>query len=137
MSTDLRAKHTATPPDQQELASIDSCNVLGNSRYAEQAYDLLKGQVRRANEIIPDFECTFKCEDDMSPFKSTKEALQFNIKFSKELLNHYDNKRKECIRALGRKGSHLPFRASKLTQVLRDSFIGEKSKTCMVSLLKF
>ena len=40
---------------------------------------------------------------------------------------------KECIRALGRKGSHLPFRASKLTQVLRDSFIGEKSKTCMVS----
>ena len=24
---------------------------------------------------------------------------------------------KECIRALGRKGSHTPFRASKLTQV--------------------
>lgn len=42
---------------------------------------------------------------------------------------------KECIRALGRKGAHLPFRASKLTQVLRDSFIGEKSRTCMVTLL--
>lgn len=41
---------------------------------------------------------------------------------------------KECIRALGRRGSHLPFRASKLTQVLKDSFIGEKSKTCMVHL---
>ncbi|KAL1463137.1 hypothetical protein WDU94_014920, partial [Cyamophila willieti] len=40
---------------------------------------------------------------------------------------------KECIRALGRKGAHLPFRASKLTQVLRDSFIGDKSRTCMVS----
>lgn len=40
---------------------------------------------------------------------------------------------KECIRALGKKGSHLPFRASKLTQVLRDSFVGENSKTCMVS----
>lgn len=40
---------------------------------------------------------------------------------------------KECIRALSRKGTHLPFRASKLTQVLRDSFIGEKSKTCMVN----
>ena len=26
---------------------------------------------------------------------------------------------KECIRALGRKGAHLPFRASKLTQVWR------------------
>ena len=44
---------------------------------------------------------------------------------------------KECIRALGRKGGHLPFRASKLTQVLRDSFIGEKSKTCMVRIKGF
>lgn len=44
---------------------------------------------------------------------------------------------KECIRALSRKGTHLPFRASKLTQVLRDSFIGEKSKTCMVSCYYF
>ena len=40
----------------------------------------------------------------------------------------------ECIRALGRRaGAYLPFRASKLTQVLRDSFIGDKSRTCMVS----
>lgn len=42
---------------------------------------------------------------------------------------------KECIRALGRKGGHLPFRASKLTQVLRDSFIGDKSKTCMIAMV--
>ncbi|XP_071743340.1 kinesin-like protein KIF2A isoform X4 [Lepeophtheirus salmonis] len=42
---------------------------------------------------------------------------------------------KECIRALGRKGGHLPFRASKLTQVLRDSFMGEKSKTCMIAMV--
>lgn len=42
---------------------------------------------------------------------------------------------KECIRALGRKGAHLPFRASKLTQVLRDSFIGEKSRTCMIAMI--
>lgn len=39
----------------------------------------------------------------------------------------------ECIRALGRNKPHTPFRASKLTQVLRDSFIGENSRTCMVS----
>lgn len=38
----------------------------------------------------------------------------------------------ECIRALGRNKPHTPFRASKLTQVLRDSFIGENSRTCMV-----
>lgn len=42
---------------------------------------------------------------------------------------------KECIRALGRKGGHLPFRASKLTQVLRDSFIGENARTCMIAMI--
>ncbi|RDD47829.1 Kinesin-like protein KIF2A [Trichoplax sp. H2] len=42
---------------------------------------------------------------------------------------------KECIRALGRKGGYTPFRASKLTQVLRDSFIGENSKTCMIATI--
>lgn len=42
---------------------------------------------------------------------------------------------KECIRALGRKGAHLPFRASKLTQVLRDSFVGANSRTCMIAMV--
>ena len=35
-------------------------------------------------------------------------------------------------RALGRKGAHLPFRASKLTQVLRDSFIGDKVNIILI-----
>ena len=41
---------------------------------------------------------------------------------------------KECIRALDKAGSknHLPFRGSKLTQVLKDSFMGN-SKTTMVA----
>ncbi|KAH8386285.1 hypothetical protein KR200_009790, partial [Drosophila serrata] len=43
---------------------------------------------------------------------------------------------KECIRALGRQSAHLPFRGSKLTQVLRDSFIGgKKVKTCMIAMI--
>lgn len=43
---------------------------------------------------------------------------------------------KECIRALGRRGAaHLPFRASKLTQVLRDSFVGDNSRTCMIAMI--
>ncbi|XP_066156034.1 kinesin-like protein Klp10A [Euwallacea fornicatus] len=42
---------------------------------------------------------------------------------------------KECIRALGRKVAHLPFRSSKLTQVLRDSFVGSNSKTCMIAMI--
>lgn len=42
---------------------------------------------------------------------------------------------KECIRALGQNKSHTPFRASKLTQVLRDSFIGPNSSTCMIATI--
>ena len=44
---------------------------------------------------------------------------------------------KECIRAIDMKGPHIPFRASKLTMVLRDSFIGssEKTKIVMISCI--
>ncbi|XP_075247366.1 uncharacterized protein LOC142340578 isoform X2 [Convolutriloba macropyga] len=39
---------------------------------------------------------------------------------------------KECIRALDQDSKHTPFRQSKLTQVLKESFIGD-SKTCMIA----
>ncbi|KAH8348917.1 hypothetical protein KR084_012436 [Drosophila pseudotakahashii] len=43
---------------------------------------------------------------------------------------------KECIRALSRQSSHLPFRGSKLTQVLRDSFMGgKKNRLCMIAMI--
>ncbi|XP_007481919.1 kinesin-like protein KIF2B [Monodelphis domestica] len=42
---------------------------------------------------------------------------------------------KECIRALGQNKPHTPFRASKLTQVLRDSFIGKNACTCMIATI--
>lgn len=40
---------------------------------------------------------------------------------------------KEVIRSLERKHGHTPFRGSKLTQVLKDSFVGEKTRTCMIA----
>jgi kinesin family protein 2/24 len=42
---------------------------------------------------------------------------------------------KECIRALGRRDAHVPFRGSTLTKVLRDSFIGDNSKVCMIAMI--
>jgi len=41
---------------------------------------------------------------------------------------------KECIRAIDMKGPHIPFRASKLTMVLRDSFIGSSKKNKIVMI---
>lgn len=40
---------------------------------------------------------------------------------------------KECIRALDGDARHVPFRGSKLTEVLRDSFIGEQARTIMIA----
>lgn len=42
---------------------------------------------------------------------------------------------KECIRALSRRDNHVPFRGSTLTKVLRDSFIGDNSKVCMIAMI--
>ncbi|KAK8664254.1 hypothetical protein V6N13_084052 [Hibiscus sabdariffa] len=41
---------------------------------------------------------------------------------------------KECIRALDNDQGHIPFRGSKLTEVLRDSFMGN-SRTVMISCI--
>ena len=40
---------------------------------------------------------------------------------------------KECIRALDSDARHVPFRGSKLTAVLRDSFLGEQARTVMIA----
>ncbi|ORZ05081.1 P-loop containing nucleoside triphosphate hydrolase protein [Absidia repens] len=41
---------------------------------------------------------------------------------------------KECIRALDQDKQHTPFRQSKLTQVLKDSFLGN-ARTCMIATI--
>ena len=41
---------------------------------------------------------------------------------------------KECIRALDQDKKHIPFRGSKLTMVLRDSFIG-KCRSVMIGTI--
>jgi hypothetical protein len=63
-----------------------------------------------------------------------KQARQEGSEINKSLLAL-----KECIRALHKmkpnfKG-YVPFRASKLTQILRDSFIGKKSQTVMIAMI--
>ena len=42
---------------------------------------------------------------------------------------------KECIRALDMGANHIPFRGSKLTEVLRDSFMGDEARTVMIACI--
>ena len=41
---------------------------------------------------------------------------------------------KECIRAMDDKQDHVPFRASKLTLILRDSFITKQNKSKVIMI---
>ena len=40
---------------------------------------------------------------------------------------------KECIRAMDRGSSFTPFRGSKLTQILKDGFVGRRSSCVMIA----
>ena len=40
---------------------------------------------------------------------------------------------KECIRAIDGKSQHVPYRQSKLTQILKDSFVSRHSRTAMIA----
>ena len=61
-------------------------------------------------------------------FDSKKETRMDGAEINKSLLAL-----KECIRALDQSKKHKPFRGSKLTMVLKDSFQGNKCKTVMVA----
>lgn len=59
--------------------------------------------------------------------ESNKKTRQDGAEINKSLLAL-----KECIRALDKDKKHTPFRGSKLTQVLKDSFVGN-CKTVMIA----
>jgi kinesin family protein 2/24 len=42
---------------------------------------------------------------------------------------------RECIRAMGKGSTRVPFRGNKLTQILRDCFIGKKPKACVIAMI--
>ena len=61
-------------------------------------------------------------------FDSKKETRMDGAEINKSLLAL-----KECIRAMDQSKKHKPFRGSKLTMVLKDSFQGDKCKTVMIA----
>eukprot|EP00891_Asterochloris_glomerata_P009247 jgi/Astpho2/9247/e_gw1.00138.16.1_t len=90
-----------------------------------------------------------KVQDNGEPGKLVGKISFIDLAGSERGADTYDNDRqtrlegaeinksllalKECIRALDSGGRHVPFRGSKLTEVLRDSFVGDEARTVMIA----
>lgn len=90
----------------------------------------LLGEISRVLETYP---CTFGIYIDYLCV-SADDNLLFPCRMEGAEINKSLLALKECIRALDNDQGHIPFRGSKLTEVLRDSFVGD-SRTVMISCI--
>ncbi|XP_035495202.1 uncharacterized protein LOC118313666 isoform X1 [Scophthalmus maximus] len=104
--------------------------MSGVNPLSSRSHAMMKIQLRGPNQQIAgrmwfvDLAGSEKASDTKEPDRQSRmEAAEIN----QSLLAL-----KECIRSLDQEQSHTPFRQSKLTQVLKDSFVGD-SMTCMIA----
>ncbi|XP_076021212.1 uncharacterized protein LOC143012056 isoform X2 [Genypterus blacodes] len=109
---------------------VRSQGVSGVNPVSSRSHALLQIQLRGPNQQkagrmwFVDLAGSERASDTKQPGKQTRmEGAEIN----QSLLAL-----KECIRSLDQEQAHTPFRQSKLTQVLKDSFVGD-SKTCMIA----
>lgn len=81
------------------------------------------------------YELAFQCQSLLDIYLLVKVMLLFgHCRIEGAEINKSLLALKECIRALDNDQIHIPFRGSKLTEVLRDSFVGN-SRTVMISCI--
>ncbi|GAU11175.1 hypothetical protein TSUD_197990, partial [Trifolium subterraneum] len=116
-----------------------STGSTGANEESSRSHAILQLVVKRHNEVIKES----RRNNDGNEAKSGKVVGKISfidLAGSERGADTTDNDRQtrifvlECIRALDNDQIHIPFRGSKLTEVLRDSFVGN-SKTVMISCI--
>ncbi|KAM5291454.1 LOW QUALITY PROTEIN: kinesin-like protein KIF2C [Glossophaga mutica] len=117
---------------------FDLCNKKAKLRILEdrkqqvqvQVLGLQEHMVSCADDVIRMLDIESACRSPSTIFIADQQTCMEGTEIKTSLLAM-----KECIRALGQNKAHTPFRQSKLTQVLQDSFIWENSRTCMIATI--
>lgn len=109
--------------------TIRSCGTTGANAESSRSHAILQMSLKHNDNLFSkmsfiDLAGSERGADTMNTNKKTK---MDGAEINKSLLAL-----KECIRALDLDKKHTPFRGSKLTQVLKDSFVGN-SKTTMIA----
>ncbi|XP_059318404.1 kinesin-like protein KIN-13A isoform X2 [Lycium ferocissimum] len=126
-----------------------STGSTGANEESSRSHAILQLVIKKHNEVVKDF----RRNNDGNESKAGKvigKISFIDLAGSERGADTTDNDRqtriegaeinksllalKECIRALDNDQLHIPFRGSKLTEVLRDSFVGN-SKTVMISCI--
>jgi kinesin family protein 2/24 len=105
--------------------------VTGANADSSRSHAILQLQLKRGSDLKECGKMSFidlaGSERGADTIDHNKQTRMDGAEINKSLLAL-----KECIRALDLEKKHLPFRGSKLTQVLKDSFTGN-SKTTMIA----
>jgi len=105
--------------------------ITGANADSSRSHAILQLQLKRVADQRPFGKMSFidlaGSERGADTIDQNKQTRLDGAEINKSLLAL-----KECIRALDLEKKHLPFRGSKLTQVLKDSFTGN-SKTTMIA----
>lgn len=110
--------------NEQRITSTTSANYDSSRSHSILQIRIMEGQTEIGKLCFIDLAGNERGADT---YDNDKQTRVDGAEINKSLLAL-----KECIRALDQRGKHTPFRGSKLTLVLKDSFIGN-CRTMMIA----
>lgn len=122
------SKRTCSSTDSNSLSSRSHAIIIIEFEHQDRPSANLKyKKVAASNSLI--FVDLAGSEKGSDRKQCSKITISEGAEINKSLLSL-----KECIRGIDNNAGHLPFRSSKLTQLLKNSFLGN-SKTCVIATI--